>query len=249
MVHRGRIDLSGIDSDSSNSSNTTIKKVQNKLSNIYYKDCIIAYWEDKYMKQKIIIIFISSLLTILFGIIYFNYNCDIYIYNTLFFDIIMAFTAFFGVFGIIFQSQRTKNIEEAQFIFELNKEFINNETYQKVLDLLMNNSIISPTKEEVSLITQYCSYFESIYIMVEKKIINLSLIDSLFCYRFFNVINNKCVQEFIITPNKEYLNNIIKLHYIWKKYRLKRKYDNNIPLLHTDLSLLPWYNDFIKKKL
>lgn len=199
------------------------------------------------MKQKFITVFVSSFLVILFGIIYFNYDFDLYIKDTLFFDIIVAFTAFFGVFGIIFQNQRSKNIEEAQFIFELNKEFINNASYQRVLDLLMDNNT-SLTKDEINIITQYCCYFEPIYIMLKKKIVNLSLIDSLFCYRFFNIVNNKYVQEIVITPNKEYLINIIKLHYIWKKYRLKRKCDNSIPRFDTDLSLLSWYKDLVIDK-
>jgi len=204
---------------------------------------IYIFMEDKNMKQKIITVSVLTCIIVVFGILYFNYNCDVYVNNTSFFDIIVAFTAFFGVFGIIFQSQRSKNIEEAQFIFELNQEFINNEKYQKVLDILSRSDNVSLTEDEIKLITHYCGYFEPLYILLKKEIVKIEMVDSLFCYRFFSVINNKYVQDFVLTPDKEYFINIVKLHYLWKKYKLNKRYDNHIPMSDTDLSLLPWYNN------
>lgn len=196
------------------------------------------------MKKRIFIICLFVFVVFGFGVIYFRNNVDSQIENTVFFQLITAVTALFGVLGLIFQSDRTKDLDEAHFIFELNQQYITNKKFQNLLDLLKTNSSDSFPTDIDDVLAQYFDFFEPIYIFVKKDILSIKLIDDLFCFRFFAVVNNQYVQDKVLTPHKMYYGNIVKLHYIWKKYRLKRK--KAIPFLHSDLSLVSWYNVFFK---
>lgn len=191
------------------------------------------------MKKKILVVGAFISLIIILGIIFFKCNLDSLFGDTIFFDILTTFTAIFGVFAIIFQTGRSKDLDEAQFIINLNQQYFSNENYQKVVDLLEAETIPEGID---NIIAQYFDFFEPIYILLNKGIIHVKVIDDLFCFRFFSVVNNKYVQDKILTPHKDYYKNITRLHQLWKKYRLNNGLD--IPLVSTDLSLVDWYNDF-----
>lgn len=194
------------------------------------------------MKRNIFIVCgLVSLITV-FGIVFFRYNFDSFIENTIFFNILTTFTAIFGVFAIAFQSGRSKELDEAKFIFDLNQQYINNTNYQKMLDVLETNLHETVPADIENIIAQHLDFFESIYILLHKGLIRISIIDDLFCFRFFSVVNNKYVQDNVLTPHKDYYRNIVMLHRIWKKYRFSKHLD--IPLISSDLSLVDWYNDF-----
>lgn len=194
------------------------------------------------MKKNLFIVCGLVFLIIVFGIVFFKYNFDSFLENTAFFSILTTFTAIFGVFAIAFQSGRSKELDEAKFIFDLNQQYINNTNYQKMLDVLEGNLCETVPAGIDNIIAQHLDFFESIYILLHKGLIRISIIDDLFCFRFFSVVNNKYVQDKVLTPHKEYYRNIVMLHKIWIKYRLNKHLD--IPLISSDLSLVDWYNDF-----
>lgn len=200
------------------------------------------------MRKKFFVIFIFILLIFMISVVYFGMNLDHKIGNTVFFELLTAFTALFGVASIVFQSNRSKDLDEAKFIFDLNKQYISNKRYQTLLDLLSSNVSKTFPEDIEELISSYFDFFEPIYILIKKDILKLELIDDLFCFRFFSVVNHPFVQDMVLTKHKEYYANIVKLHFVWKKYRLKKKKDNNIPLLNSDLSLVEWYNNFLYSK-
>lgn len=175
------------------------------------------------------------------SLIYFRYDFDALIGNTIFFDALTAFTAILGVFGIIYQSNRSKKLDEIQFIFSLNQQYISNPNYQKVLDALEKESYDAYPGDILEIISQNLDFFEPIYILLKQEVIDIALIDNLFCFRFFMIVNNSFVQDNVLTPHKEHYNNIVLLHYIWKTYRQKKNLD--IPFSSSDLSKLDWYND------
>lgn len=175
--------------------------------------------------------------------IYFRNNVDSYIGNTSLFELLTAITAVFGVWSLISQRDKEKALDEAKFIFELNKQYTSNEKYQGLLNLLEYSSPDTFPPDIADIIAQHFDFFEPIYILAKKNILNIRLIDELFCFRFFAVVNNPYVQDKILTPHKEYYSNIAKLHFIWKKYRLSKKTNRDIPFISSDLSLLSWYND------
>lgn len=196
------------------------------------------------MNRKIFFVCVSAFLIIgiiVSGVVYFKYNFDSIFKNTIFFDALTTFAAIFGVFAIVFQSGRTKELDEAQFIFNLNQQYISNTNYQKMLGILETNSCETVPPDIDNIIAQQFDFFEPMYILLHKGIIHINLIDDLFCFRFFSVVNNKYVQDKVLTPHKDYYRNIVLLHKIWKDYRLNKRLD--IPLINSDLSLVDWYDD------
>lgn len=195
------------------------------------------------MKKKIFIVCCLALTVLGIGAIYFINNVDSHIENTVFFELLTTITAVFGVWSLISQRDKEKVLDEAKFIFELNKQYTTNEKYQGLLNLLEYGSPDTFPSDIADIIAQYFDFFEPIYILAKKDILNIKLIDDLFCFRFFAVVNNSYVQDKVLTPHKEYYANIVKLHYIWKKYRLSKKINRDIPFISSDLSLVSWYND------
>ena len=161
---------------------------------------------------------------------------------------ITTFTALFGVFGFIFQSVQSQKTQQAKFIVELSEKFYDNKDFQKLMNLLEKEySEDDDSRAYISEIaSKYLDFFESIYVVVEQGLISLSIIDNLFAYRFFCVANNPYIQKNVLTPYYKYYGNIIKLHYMWKKYRIK----NGEPIAYnnSDLSRVFWYRIFIKDK-
>ena len=164
-------------------------------------------------------------------------------------DLFGKYLSFGITFGLIFQSSRSKDLEEAQFIFSLSQEFINNDNYQLLLHSLEAKKALD--RNLLNIAAQYLDFFEPLYVLIEKKMIKIDMIEDLFCYRFFSVVNNITIQEKVLTPHKEYYGNICKLHYVWKEYRRDRTRRKVIPLIETDLSKIEWYdsirNDSLQK--
>lgn len=176
------------------------------------------------------------------SMLYFYFDIDTSLNNTVFFEMITTITAVFGVILVLLQITRSKNLEEAQFIFSLNQEYINNSNFQRVLDIIDNDADFS--EDDYSTVVQMFDYFESIYILVKNKLIDIEVIDDLFCYRFFAVINNSKIQNKLLIPKKEFYANIIKLHFVWTEYRIKN--NNKIPFCEFNLTNINGYSDLLK---
>lgn len=188
--------------------------------------------------KNILIVCAFVFLIIILGTIFFKFNFDSLLGETLFFDVLTTFTAIFGFFVIIIQSNRSKDLDEAQFILNLNQQYLSNKEYQKVIDSLEAETIPAGIDD---LIAQYFDFFEALYVLLQKRFIRFKLIDDLFCFRFFSVVNNKYVQDSILAPHKSYYKNIVKLHQKWKKFRLRNGLE--IPFESTDFSMVDWYNE------
>lgn len=193
-------------------------------------------------KTRIVFFFLILIFLISFGILFFYFHIDDTLNGTLFFDAVMTVTAVFGVFGLIFQNARAKNLDEAQFIVSLNQEFANNSNFQHLLSVLESDNQL--TQEEIDIASQYLDFFEPFYLLINKKVISVDMIDELFCFRFFSVVNNKKIQMRVLSPHHDYYGNICRLHYLWSK-RLKTK-RRLIPFSNTDLSRLKWYKHYCK---
>lgn len=195
------------------------------------------------MKKRIIVVFAFIGIIIAYFVIVFKYNSDFLANGTNFFNVLMTFTAICGVFGIIYQNDQSNKLNAAQFIFDLNQQYISNINYQKVLDMLETNSDVSYSVEFNDTIAQCLDFFESLYIFLQNGLISMMLIDELFCFRFFIVVNSRYVQDNVLTPHKDYYRNIVRLHYVWKNYKLKRGSEKSIPMINSDLSLVGWYGE------
>lgn len=195
------------------------------------------------MKKRIIVSIIFISIVIAYFVIVFRYNSDFLTNGINFSNMLMTLTAICGVFGIIYQNDQSNKLNAVQFIFDLNQQYISSANYQKVLDMLEADSVEGDLVEFNDTIAQCLDFFESIYILLQSGLINIMLIDELFCFRFFTIVNSRYVQDNVLTPHKGYYGNIVRLHYMWKKYKLKNGLGKNIPMMDSDLSLMDWYGD------
>ena len=186
---------------------------------------------------------IFLLFLVVFGFLFFGLNLDSSLKDTIFFGIIEAAGAIFGLFGLIYQEKENKKIESARFIVELNQNYLNDVSHQELIAALEESSDKWDPQIRNSAI-QHLDFFEPFCILVENKIIKIGLIDDLFSYRFFRVVNDMRVQKDIIGKEPDSYRNIIVLHYIWKQQKLKK--EAKIPFDETDLSKQDWYRNTIE---
>lgn len=155
-------------------------------------------------------------------------------------DIIITITSILGAIGIVSSLHKDRALEEAQFIVNLSNSFVQNPDYYIVYDFWnkyhdkkafknMSKKDKKKLPQIISLTYKYLDFFEPLYFLVEKNIIEISTVDELFEYRFCMIVNNWGVQHYVLNPrNKRYLeegyyDNIIRLYMHIRKYRCSDK--------------------------
>lgn len=191
-----------------------------------------------------LVILLTALVAI--GFFYFSSNVDKTLGETVFFAMLESLAAVFGIFALIVQNTHSKELDCASFIVQLNQNYIDCEAHQELISVLEKNDPELIDEKIINMAIQHFDFFEPIYILLNKRIIDMEYIDDLFCYRFFSVANNPYVQKAVIEPNAGSYYNIIELHRMWKDYR--KKQGNSVPFQETDLSRFDWYgNNKVKK--
>lgn len=168
-------------------------------------------------------------------------------------------TVFAIIAGVAFwlQFRRTENIDEAKFIMELNHQFISNERLTRVEHALevyyheinegKNNPKLNLTldikSEERQELINYLVYMEGMAAIIQKGVLELDVIDNLFAYRFFIVVNNPIVQKTELLPYSNYYQGCFKLSKMWtEKFKDDKR---KIPL--EEYSLYECKNNFRKR--
>jgi len=155
--------------------------------------------------------------------------------------------------GLLYQFNREKNINEAEFVLNINDSFITNESLMKIYKKLEESKAEGQktdpfTDDEITLIANYLSFFEPFYGLLKQKVVKFSAIDQL-AYRFFLATNNKFVQRVsLCRPGYESAwKDLYKLHHLWKKHRTEK---NNLEIWQKehDLSNCPKYEEIISIK-
>lgn len=196
---------------------------------------------SKVNKKKRIVIRIGSLLLLflsLFGLFYWAMSADL-INNALTFDNSVAFFSLFiaaiSAWLIAVQLKESKKLQEAEFIVNLNQTFVEHESYAKMYSAIekSDREQTEPklTRVEVS---NYLTFFETIYLLVESGAIKMKTLDDLFSYRFFLIIHNETIQKMKLVDSPFNFRNIYYLEDIWMKYRK----DHGLPIYKEENSLL-----------
>ena len=150
--------------------------------------------------------------------------------------------------GLIFagtQLKNSKNLNESQFLMQLNSEFINNKELLSIENKLeryyINPSSVydiekdweSGSKARQSLI-DYLVFFEGLSVSVQKHIIKIDFIDDLFTYRFFLAFHNPIVQKTELTKYPQYYRGCFVL-YLLSEVWLKRwlRWNRSYPTLES----------------
>jgi len=159
--------------------------------------------------------------------------------------LISSFIEYFGVIGalggivaIYYQMRREKNIAEGEFIYSLYDGFSNNEKikdiYQKLEECKNQGCKKDPfVKDDIGNIIDYLTFFETMYLLIKRKIIKIDLIDELFAYRFFIAVHNPYVQKKNLIKYNTYYKNTYRLHKMWVSHRLEN--NEKIPFSEYNL--------------
>jgi len=71
-------------------------------------------------------------------------------------------------------------------------------------------------------VVEYLTFFETLYILMNRDVVNISMIDDLFAYRFFSAVNNKDIQDMELVKDAIYYKNIYRLDNLWHKHRFEQ---------------------------
>jgi len=138
------------------------------------------------------------------------------------------------------------NVEEAQFILEYNRSFIENEKMtemERYMECMMTGvdygADLKLAKNRQDMIN-YLVYLEGLASCIHGGILDLEIIDDLFSYRFFLAMNHPEVQSIDLLPYATYYRGSFRLYDKWLTYRMSAsKYENDddwdIPLAESSL--------------
>ena len=131
--------------------------------------------------------------------------------------------AIIAAISLIYEINKSKKLNEAEFLIHLNSLFITNEDYKQVYNLLSIYDFESEPDyhKEISNcdISNYLTLFETFYILLKRKVIDIDLLDDLFAYRFFLAVHNPYIQRKKLAISPKNFKNIFRLERLWLKYR------------------------------
>lgn len=148
----------------------------------------------------------------------------------------------FAVITLAREMTETQRLEEAEFVTSLNNDFSNSEACQRVFayaiwegnarELALFESgkkqldqseaehlraIVAevPEKPRQIDLSGYLTFFESIYLLLERKVITWEMVNELFKYRFFAGVHSDFVQKERLVRLPENFKNIYRLEKRW----------------------------------
>ena len=162
-------------------------------------------------KIKRVSVFLSVFVVFIavFAFLYIS-NCNTAI------EILSLTFAFGGLLGLLLQLKDSKDFNEGSFITQLNDSFNNNEAIQRIYRKLQMNEPISDS--DTPDIVAYLTYFETVWVLLKKNILDFDTLDNLFSYRFFLAVTNPDIQRIsLIRYDSEYIN-LYMLEKKWSEY-------------------------------
>ncbi|WP_157156771.1 hypothetical protein [Diaminobutyricimonas sp. LJ205] len=167
----------------------------------------------------------------------------------LFTDVAGAVAAVGGAVAIWYQLKRARDLTEAEFIVNLNESFGASEEIRRVygkIERSRRSAEVGLNQDDIAAIVIYLTFFETIYSLVQRKILTFAMIDDLFAYRFFLVAHDSFVQEQELIKDAPYYQNFYLLHKGWTAYRSANGKHGFFE--DHDLSLSPAYGSLVGAK-
>lgn len=145
----------------------------------------------------------------------------------------------------IIQLSASKRIARASFLVDLNNTYICNPDYMELYTILQKCQdgkckfgqqceALSDDKvhcyyvdniEKVQ-ISNYLTFFETLYLLYKSKVVSLKVLDDLFAYRFFLAIHSPLFKQSKLEAQPANFSNIYNLELKWMEYRKKHKNDS-----------------------
>jgi hypothetical protein len=159
-------------------------------------------------------------------------------------ETVVAVTAVVGALAMWFQMKRSKDMAEGEFILTLNTSFSKTKDIRELYTKLASGRPL--TEADRTAVVQYMTFFETMYLLIDRDVVDMKLLDDLFRYRFYIAVTNPQIQEMELIPDAPYYCNIYTLDHLWTKHRERLGEPVDSP---TALSLAnPRYFDFVKVK-
>lgn len=212
------------------------------------------------MKYKRNLLLRVSLVLFIF-VVLFSISVFFEFYSVVF-DIITVMTAIIGAYYIWLEFRRSRDLEEANFILTLNENFNSNQSIQDASKVVRKSDptinkkyFLAKSKEEKQKylyinddenfkLMPYFTFFETMNLLIKRKIIDISIIDELFTLRFFEAADNPVIQDIKIATYKHHYRNIYELHNAWRNYKIlhhKKRQDQGFCLSnYYDLTYGPF---------
>lgn len=165
--------------------------------------------------------------------------------------LITSLTAIVSAIAVYIQMKKDTQITQAEFLLEFSKTFYSydgaTKLEKKIDRAFEKGEIYKYTTNDYELINDYLLWLEGLSTMVVNKTLSIKLINNLYNYRFFSVVNNPSIQKSELGTFSTYYKNIYILHNQWYSYRKK----HNMPIIHeqSDLSKTTNYNKIIKSEV
>jgi len=133
--------------------------------------------------------------------------------------------------SLLYEINKSKKLNEAEFLVHLNSLFITNDDYKKVYNLLSQYDFEHEPDLEDEItncdISNYLTLFETLYILLKRKVIDIKTLDDLFAYRFFLAVHNPYIQRKKLCASPKNFKNIFRLERMWLNYRKKIESKDN----------------------
>ena len=136
-------------------------------------------------------------------------------------------TAVISAIAVYYQIKKDAQVTQAEFLLEFSKVFYSYEgailLEAKIDEASDKGQIYVYTTNDYELLNDYMLWLEALATMVENNTLSIELINDLYNYRFFSVVNNPTVQEHELCVFAQYYKSIFVLHKKWVAYRNKHK--------------------------
>lgn len=164
-------------------------------------------------------------------------------------DVFATTGTFIAIIFALIELKRSKFINEANLIMQLNHQFISDCQMARVetkFEKFFSDQQASQSKNAVELdldmtigcsdrqnVINYLVYLEGLAAIMERDVMDINLVDNVFAYRFFLALNNPVVQHEEIIKFAEYYHGCYRLYY--KLLNKWKKENRNIPLKEFSL--------------
>jgi len=199
----------------------------------------VAYFKQsskQNSKRNILYSLITVIVVVLLVIV--SYVCRKYLSvdnGTVIVSTVEAVAVIVSLIIAISQIKGSKEIARATFIVQLNQAYVENPDYMKLYNCLQecfdsecehsdtcNNETKCYLEIEKGVVSNYLTFFETVYLLEKDGAISLQLLDDLFAYRFFLAVHSKFVQQVKLKTQPRNFKNIFCLEKKWLDYRKKR---------------------------
>lgn len=172
------------------------------------------------------------------GLLIFMGNVDAIRSRIEYYQACIALVSLIGAAGSLFlQMVESRKLQQAEFVMHLNQTFVENPDYAYVYTQLEREAgtDTSGKPEPISRIqlSNYLTFFESMYLLVSEGALQMKILNDLFGYRFFLAVHSKKVQDSKLVAQPMNFKNIYYLEKVWMDYRAENHlstygYDNRL---------------------